>query len=116
MGEGNKRLSKRDRGSGLLDYVEGGYLPEGVLNYLALLGWGIAEDRDVFTMAEMAEAFDIRRVNPNPARFDLKKLDAINASHMRLLRRRRHDRAGDAVPAARGRGLRPESPTSRRRC
>jgi glutamyl-tRNA synthetase len=85
MGEGNKRLSKRDRGSGLLDYVEGGYLPEGVLNYLALLGWGIAADRDVFTMAEMAEAFDIRRVNPNPARFDLKKLDAINAAHMRLL-------------------------------
>jgi glutamyl-tRNA synthetase len=85
MGEGNKRLSKRDRGSGLADYVEGGYLPEGVLNYLALLGWGIAADRDVFTMAEMAEAFDIRRVNPNPARFDLKKLDAINAAHMRRL-------------------------------
>jgi glutamyl-tRNA synthetase len=85
MGEGNKRLSKRDRGSGLLDYVDGGYLPEGVLNYLALLGWGIAADRDVFTMAEMAEAFDIRRVNPNPARFDLKKLDAINAAHMRML-------------------------------
>jgi glutamyl-tRNA synthetase len=85
MGEGNKRLSKRDRGSGLADYVEGGYLPEGVLNYLALLGWGIAADRDVFTMAEMAAAFDIRRVNPNPARFDLKKLDAINAAHMRLL-------------------------------
>jgi glutamyl-tRNA synthetase len=85
MGEGNKRLSKRDRGSGLLDYVEGGYLPEGVLNYLALLGWGIAADRDVFTMTEMAEVFDIRRVNPNPARFDLKKLDAINAAHMRLL-------------------------------
>jgi glutamyl-tRNA synthetase len=85
MGEGNKRLSKRDRGSGLLDYVEAGYLPEGVLNYLALLGWGIAADRDVFTMAEMAEAFDIRRVNPNPARFDIKKLDAINAAHMRRL-------------------------------
>jgi glutamyl-tRNA synthetase len=85
MGEGNKRLSKRDRGSGLADYVEGGYLPEGVLNYLALLGWGIAADRDVFTMAEMAEVFDIRRVNPNPARFDLKKLEAINAAHMRML-------------------------------
>jgi len=76
MGEGNKRLS---------EYVERGFLPEGLLNYLALLGWGIAEDRDVFTMAEMAEAFDIRRVNPNPARFDLKKLEAINAAHMRLL-------------------------------
>ena len=51
MGEGNKRLSKRDAGSGLAEYVERGFLPAGLLNYLALLGWGIAEDRDVFTMA-----------------------------------------------------------------
>jgi glutamyl-tRNA synthetase len=85
MGEGNKRLSKRDRGAGLAEYIERGFLPEGILNYLALLGWGIAEDRDVFTMAEMAEAFDIRRVNPNPARFDLKKCEAINAAHLRAL-------------------------------
>ena len=85
MGEGNKRLSKRDAGSGLSEYVNRGFLPAGLLNYLALLGWGIAEDRDVFTMAEMAEAFDVLRVNPNPARFDLKKLEAINAAHMRLL-------------------------------
>jgi glutamyl-tRNA synthetase len=85
MGEGNKRLSKRDRGSGLTEYIDRGFLPEGVLNYLALLGWGIAEDRDVFTMAEMVEAFDIRRVNPNPARFDLKKCEAINAAHLRAL-------------------------------
>ena len=85
MGEGNKRLSKRDRGAGLADYIDRGFLPEGLLNYLALLGWGIAEDRDVFSMAEMAEVFDIRRVNPNPARFDHKKCEAINAAHMRLL-------------------------------
>ncbi|HET6626611.1 MAG TPA: glutamate--tRNA ligase, partial [Nocardioidaceae bacterium] len=85
MGEGNKRLSKRDKGSGLTEYIERGFLPEGILNYLALLGWGIAEDRDVFTMEEMAEAFDIRRVNPNPARFDMKKCEAINAAHMRAL-------------------------------
>ena len=84
-GEGDKRLSKRDRGSGLTEYIERGFLPEGLLNYLALLGWGIAEDRDVFTMAEMIEAFDVRRVNPNPARFDLKKCEAINAAHLRTL-------------------------------
>lgn len=85
MGEGNKRLSKRDRGSGLVEYIERGFLPEGILNYLALLGWGISEDRDVFTMAEMREVFDIRRVNPNPARFDLKKCESINAAHVRAL-------------------------------
>ncbi|TCC22226.1 glutamate--tRNA ligase [Kribbella speibonae] len=85
MGEGNKRLSKRDKGSGLTEYVDRGFLPEGLLNYLALLGWSIAEDRDVFTMAEMVEAFDIRKVNSNAARFDPKKCEAINAAHMRLL-------------------------------
>lgn len=83
MGEGNRRLSKRDQGSGLAEYREQGYLPEGLLNYLALLGWSIAEDRDIFSMAEMVEAFDVRRVNPNPARFDAKKCLAINAAHIR---------------------------------
>jgi glutamyl-tRNA synthetase len=86
MGEGNKRLSKRDKGSGLTEYIERGFLPEGILNYLALLGWGISEDRDVFTVREMVEVFDIRRVNPNPARFDYKKCEAINAAHLRALR------------------------------
>jgi glutamyl-tRNA synthetase len=85
LGEGNRRLSKRDKGSGLAEYQQKGYLPEGLLNYLALLGWGIAEDRDVFTIAEMVEAFDIRRVNASPARFDAKKCEAINAAHIRLL-------------------------------
>ncbi|HET7328794.1 MAG TPA: glutamate--tRNA ligase [Nocardioidaceae bacterium] len=85
LGEGSRRLSKRDAGSGLDEYVERGFLPEGLLNYLALLGWSIAEDRDVFTMGEMVDAFDVRRVNPNPARFDPKKCEAINASHLRAL-------------------------------
>jgi glutamyl-tRNA synthetase len=85
LGEGNRRLSKRDKGSGLAEYQQKGYLPEALLNYLALLGWGIAEDRDVFTIAEMVEAFDIRRVNASPARFDAKKCEAINAAHIRLL-------------------------------
>jgi glutamyl-tRNA synthetase len=85
MGEGNKKLSKRDPGASLLGYREDGFLPEGLLNYLALLGWAIAADRDVFSLAELVDAFDIADVNPNPARFDLKKAEAINASHMRLL-------------------------------
>ena len=85
LGEGNRRLSKRDKGSGLAEYQHQGYLPEALLNYLALLGWAIAEDRDIFTVAEMVEAFDIRRVNANPARFDARKCEAINAAHIRLL-------------------------------
>ena len=66
-------------------YRDQGFLPEGLLNYLALLGWAIGPDRDVFTLEEMVAAFDIKDVNPNPARFDLKKAEAINASHMRLI-------------------------------
>ncbi|GAA4367685.1 glutamate--tRNA ligase [Nocardioides caricicola] len=85
MGQGNKKLSKRDPEAHALAYRDQGFLPEGLLNYLALLGWAIAADRDIFTMDEMVAAFDIRDVNPNPARFDLKKAEAINASHMRLL-------------------------------
>lgn len=84
-GEGNKKLSKRAPEASLSLYRELGFLPEGLLNYLALLGWAIADDRDVFSMAEMAEAFDIGRVSSNPARFDLTKAEAINGSHLRLL-------------------------------
>ena len=84
-GEGNKKLSKRDPQAHLMAYRDQGFLPEGLLNYLALLGWAIAADRDVFTLDEMVEAFDIKDVNPNPARFDLKKAEAINAAHMRML-------------------------------
>jgi len=85
MGDGNKKLSKRDPEAHLLAYRDQGFLPEGLLNYLALLGWAIAADRDIFSMAEMVAAFDLADVNPNPARFDLKKCEAINAAHMRLL-------------------------------
>lgn len=85
MGQGNKKLSKRDPEANALGYRDAGFLPEGLLNYLALLGWAIAEDRDVFSLEEMVEAFEIGRVNPNPARFDLKKCEAINATHIRGL-------------------------------
>ncbi len=85
LGEGTKKLSKRDPQSDLFLHRDRGFLPEGLLNYLALLGWGIAEDRDVFTLAEMVAAFDVVDVNSNPARFDQKKADAINAEHIRRL-------------------------------
>lgn len=85
MGEGNKKLSKRDPESNLLMYRELGYLSEGMTNYLALLGWAISEDRDRFSLQEMADAFEIGRVNASPARFDFKKCTALNADWIRLL-------------------------------
>jgi glutamyl-tRNA synthetase len=85
MGEGNKKLSKRDPEANLFHHRDRGFIPEGLINYLALLGWSLTHDRDIFTIQEMVKAFDVVNVNPNPARFDQKKADAINADHIRLL-------------------------------
>ncbi|MEA9985863.1 MULTISPECIES: glutamate--tRNA ligase [Subtercola] len=85
MGEGNKKLSKRDPESNLFHHRDRGFIPEGLVNYLALLGWSLTHDRDVFSIDELVAAFDIVDVNPNPARFDLKKAESINGDHIRLL-------------------------------
>jgi glutamyl-tRNA synthetase len=109
MGQGNKKLSKRDPESNLLGYRDRGFLPEGLLNYLALLGWSLAEDRDVFSMAEMVEAFDVTRVSANPARFDVKKAEAINATHVRALPVDEY--VARVVPFLAGAGLVADPPT-----
>ncbi|HSN06344.1 MAG TPA: glutamate--tRNA ligase [Candidatus Angelobacter sp.] len=83
MGEGNKKLSKRDPQSSLNLYREQGYLPEGLLNYLALLGWSAGNDLEFFSPGELAALFDLGRVQPNPARFDSKKCLAINGDWIR---------------------------------
>ena len=85
LGEGTKKLSKRDPQSNLFTHRDRGFIPEGLLNYLALLGWAIADDRDLFSLDEMVAAFDVVDVNSNPARFDQKKADALNAEHIRML-------------------------------
>jgi glutamyl-tRNA synthetase len=85
MGEGNKKLSKRDPESNLFHHRVRGFIPEGLVNYLALLGWSLTHDRDVFSLDEMVAAFDVTDVNPNPARFDLRKAESINGDHIRLL-------------------------------
>ncbi|NKE09160.1 MULTISPECIES: glutamate--tRNA ligase [Kocuria] len=85
MGEGNKKLSKRDPESSLFNLRDAGFIPEGLLNYLALLGWSLSADQDIFTQQQLVEAFDIHDVLANPARFDLKKATAINGDHIRAL-------------------------------
>lgn len=108
-GEGNRKLSKRDPESNLFHYRERGFVPEGLLNYLALLGWAIADDRDVFSMAEMIQHFDITKVSSNPARFDMKKAEAINADHLRALPV--EEFASRVVPYLVSAGLFPEQPS-----
>ena len=85
MGEGNKKLSKRDPESNLFNHRDNGIIPEGMLNYLSLLGWSLSADEDIFTMQQLIDNFDVADVKPNPARFDQKKLEAINADHIRML-------------------------------
>ncbi len=109
MGEGNKKLSKRNPESNLFLHRDRGFIREGLLNYLALLGWSIASDRDIFTLEEMCEKFEISDVNPNPARFDQKKADAINAAHIRLLAP--EDFAGRLVPYLKRDGVLSDSPS-----
>lgn len=111
MGEGNKKLSKRDPESNLFHHRDNGFIPEGFINYLALLGWSIAADRDVFTVEEMLEAFDIHDVLPNPARFDVKKATAINADHIRMLDEDEFGRR--LLPFLQGAGLVDAEPTER---
>ena len=110
MGEGNRKLSKRDPQSSLQHYRDRGFVPEGLLNYLALLGWSIGEDREIFSLAEMAAAFDVTRVNPNPARFDPKKAEAINGVWLRKLPA--EELASRMVPFLQSAGVLPPSPSA----
>jgi glutamyl-tRNA synthetase len=110
MGEGNRKLSKRDPQSSLQHYRNRGFVPEGLLNYLALLGWSIGEDREIFTLEEMAAAFDVTRVNPNPARFDPKKAEAINGVWLRRLPT--DELAMRMVPFLQSAGVLPPSPSA----
>ncbi len=110
LGEtGTKKLSKRDPQADLFLHRERGFIHEGLLNYLALLGWSIAPDRDVFSRQELIDAFDITAVNPNPARFDQKKAESINGDHVRLLERA--DFAARLVPYLAAAGLVAQPPT-----
>jgi len=113
LGDGNRKLSKRDPQSDLFLHRERGFIPEGLLNYLALLGWSIAEDRDVFTVAELVEAFDVADVNGNPARFDQAKAEAINAEHVRRLDP--VDLEARLVPYLQAGGVLPAEPTAAQR-
>ncbi|UTM47542.1 glutamate--tRNA ligase [Glutamicibacter mysorens] len=85
MGQGNKKLSKRDPESSLFLHRDNGFIPEGLLNYLALLGWSLSADEDIFSREQLVEAFDVKDVLSNPARFDVKKAEAINGTHVRML-------------------------------
>ena len=85
MGQDNAKLSKRNGEVSIAWYREQGYLPEAICNYLALLGWSPGDDRENITMKELCELFTVEKVHSSPARFDMKKLEAINGDKIRAL-------------------------------
>jgi glutamyl-tRNA synthetase len=85
MGQDNTKLSKRNGEVSVNWYREAGFLPEAICNYLALLGWSPGEDRENITMRELTELFTVERVHSSPAKFDMKKLEAINGDKIRAL-------------------------------
>jgi len=85
MGQDNVKLSKRNGEVSIAWYREAGYLPEAICNYLALLGWSPGEDREDVTMQELTELFTVERVHSSPAKFDMRKLEAINGDKIRAL-------------------------------
>jgi len=80
------KMSKRDTGASMTAYMEGGYLPSAVLNYLSLLGWSPKDDTELMPLTELIKRFDMDGVQRANARFDMAKLDWLNFEHIRSLK------------------------------
>lgn len=79
------KMSKRDQGASLVSYMEEGYAPEALVNFLALLGWSPKGNREKLSVAEIIAAFDLPQVLRHNARFDLAKLNWLNGEYLREL-------------------------------
>lgn len=78
-----RKMSKRDGDTAVIDYQKKGYLPEAIVNFIALLGWAPPGEQEFFTLDELVEAFSLDRVSKSPAVFDLNKLNWINAHYIK---------------------------------
>ena len=85
LGPGGAKLSKRHGAVSVEEYRDAGYLPHALVNYLALLGWGPEDGREVLTIDELIAEFDVARVTPSSATFDPKKLEWMNGEHIRRM-------------------------------
>lgn len=85
LGPDKQKLSKRHGATSCNEYREKGYLPEAILNYIAMLGWSHPEGKEIISKQELIENFSLERVNPASAVFDEVKLKWVNASHLRAL-------------------------------
>ena len=78
LGEDGTKLSKRNGDASFMDLYNEGYLPEAIVNYLSLLGWSPKENKEIFTMDELIEAFDEKRMSKSSSQYDVKKLQWFN--------------------------------------
>lgn len=85
LGEDHKKMSKRHGATSVTEYRNMGYLPEAVVNYLALLGWTPKGEQEIFTEEELIKQFSMKRVSSNDAVFDINKLNWINFQYMKKL-------------------------------
>ncbi len=85
MRDATHKLSKRDGDAYYSDFVNKGYLPEAIINYLALVGWNPGNDREFCTLEELVEAFDVGRINKSPGIFDVEKLTWFNWEYIRKM-------------------------------
>lgn len=102
LAQNGKKLSKRDAAVGIGDYAAQGYLPDAMNNYLVRLGWSHG-DQEIFSRQELIEKFDFEHVGAGGAKYDLKKLAAVQGEHLRLLEPAKI--ATLALPFLRARGL-----------
>src|SRR3989440_5730308 len=85
LGPDKKPLAKRHGAKDVLEYREAGYLPEAVDNFIAFLGWSPGTDQDIFTMAQLIQAFDLTKIQASPAVANLERLDWLNGQFIRRL-------------------------------
>lgn len=83
--EEHKKLSKRSGHSSFEDLIEQGFLSEAVVNFVALLGWSPSDDKEIFSLEELVEAFDYHRINKAPAVFDMVKLKWMNGEYLKAM-------------------------------
>ncbi|MCI6515074.1 MAG: glutamate--tRNA ligase [Erysipelotrichaceae bacterium] len=85
MKDEHSKLSKRNGDASFQDLVAKGYLPEAILNYIALLGWSPSEDREIYSLEELVQAFDVKHIGTSGAIFDPEKLKWVNATWLRAM-------------------------------
>lgn len=85
MKDAQKKLSKREGDASYEDFIGKGYLKEAVLNYIALLGWSPGDDREIMSLEEMVEAFNVKGISKSPAIFDVNKLNWLNGEYIRRM-------------------------------